>query len=102
MSGVNLLSGINLFFPNAVVYTSNDSFWSSLKNFGELSFYSFEDSFLYYMFNWLTISVIAKFIRLFFIWLGVAYVSSLVFVWWLWSRSWIGWRVQWTFSSSKK
>lgn len=93
------LSGINAAFPNAVIYSWSDSFWSSLMSFWKNAFNSFYDSYYYYFFDSFTFSVVLKFVAYFGLLFGVAFVSSLVFGWWFWSRSWISWRIHDSFTS---
>lgn len=96
-----LLSGVNAAYPNAIIYSSNDSFWNWLLSWWNSAFNTFKDTFMYYAFWSVSIEVIWRFIAFFALMLAVAYVSSLIFGWWFWTRFWFESKVKSLISKKK-
>ena len=70
-------------FPNAIIHSWADSFYSQIWSWGVDAFHTFRDSFLYYLYDSITFPVAYKFFIFFWIMLAVAFVSSLIFWSWL-------------------
>lgn len=105
-----LMSWASVFFPNAIIYSGANSFYSQLWSWGVDSFHTFRDTVLYYLFNSMTISVIINFAAFFIIALWVAFFASLFFGDWFWSTKVRNSRIKslwnpkpssWLFTSSK-